>query len=39
LLGWTRIDYAEEIKKQTGVEIYKTSDSELRKALEIESGI
>jgi lysyl-tRNA synthetase class 2 len=31
---WTRIDYAEEIKKQTGVDIYKASDAELRKALE-----
>ncbi len=30
---WKKIDYAEEIKKQTGVDIYKTSEKEIMKKL------
>ena len=31
---WKRIDYAEEIKKQTGVDIHSAKDSEIKKKLE-----
>ena len=31
---WKRIDYAEEIKKQTGIDIHTATDSELSKKLE-----